>query len=656
MSSQHQPLPLLDSLVVSAHEDAALPIKVCAEHLALLGARMEPPREIVGPGKKDSLLAGELAMRLAAEAGGTANADEALDCAIWWQPPGESGPGAVGSEMVVQAISGLMALHGRDKRAPRRLGLDVASVAAGTIAAQGVLAALIAGRRGYKVRRVEASVLQAALTFLYHHLAIATCEQEFTFPTSGSAPGPPFCTADGQWVELEVLSGESWFAFWGQLGVARSELGVAWLPFVYRYLAGTCALPESLHLATRRHTLADIRRAADSSGVAICRVRTYPELLAEFRPPEDGSGQNVESGLRIGAPWVLTPAPPSAVCGSAPSSRQITAPLAGMRVVEVTSRLQGPLAGLLLGMLGADVIKVEPPGGDFGRHTPPLVGSVGAAYLAYNRGKQVIELDYKQAEGRARLAELVAEADVFLHNWRSSRAEQLGFDFERLSQSHPSLVYAHASAWGQTAEEPAPIAGDFLVQAHAASGYGLNPTDETPFPSRVTLVDVMGGLLACEGVLAGLYLRERTGRGCRVDTSLLAGAMALQSDVLKAAADGREWGRRSGRPLWGVLERPVETANGFIIMSLQDEQAHRRLSKVCGLGTSGNGGGVELICQRLRSRPAAEWESLLLEAGIPAAVVRTNLSSLPCDPRIAPLVERVENACWLPAAPWRFVE
>ena len=290
-----------------------------------------------------------------------------------------------------------------------------------------------------------------------------------------------------------------------------------------------------------------------------------------------------------------------------------------------------------------------------GRYGPPLAGTYGAAYLAYNRGKRVIDIDYKRPEGRAQIMELVNQADVFLHNWSPGRAEALGLDFPDLVRANPRLIYAHASGWGRTANAPARIAGDYLIQAYAACGDGLNPADEPPFPSRLTLVDVTGGLLACEGILAGLYLRERTGKGSRIETSLVAGAMAHQAHILKAIVNRQENGRYLGRPEWSPLDRPIETANGFLVLAIEDDQARQRLRTVCDLEDSAwEDPSEQIIAERLRSRPAAEWESLFLEAGIPAAAVRNNLASLPHDPRVVSLLERVNNACWMPAAPWQF--
>lgn len=646
---------LLDGFELTTESNAGMPTKICAEHLSLLGVgwKAEPiDKERDGTG---AVSVGKLVLRRKREiAGGSTPASE-IECIVGWQRPDRHKVDIASGEAIIQAVSGLMGVHGRDCLVPRRIGLEVASVASGLIMTQGLLAALIANSRGHKIRQVKTSVLQAALLFLHHHLAIATCDGEFPFRPLETGSGPPFLTADGHHVELEVLTGDAWFEFWKRLGVEPLKLaGEGWLPFVYRYLSGRCALPRALHEATERHTLLELRHAAQASGVVVCRVRTYSELLAELRWSDGVARKGTDFQPCLRAPWTIyqedgSPAlaPLTPVLGNAP--------LSGLRVIEVTSRLQGPMAGCLLRMLGADVIKIEPPGGDFGRISPPLAGKQGAAYLAYNHGKQIVEIDYKRPQGRDQIIDLVSNANIFLHNWRSGRAEKLGLDFEQFTKCNPRLVYAHASGWGRDGDEPCEIAGDYLVQAYAACGDGLNPKDEPPAPTRLTIIDAIGGLLACEGILAGVYLREQTGRGCRVDTSLLAGSLMLQSHVLKSMALRQETGRRMGRPLWGILDRPIKTAEGFLMLSIEDELTRKRSSEICGLTSPANDAMWDReIAERLFSRPAAEWESLLLEAGIPAAVVLTDLTKLPLDSRFKGLIERVEDACWSPTAPWQF--
>lgn len=577
----------LDGCAVVA---AAGPAARCAEHLATLGATATV-----------STLDGESALSLRADG-------HRVDGHIDWHPA------PAGAETVVQALTGLMAAHGRDPGVPRRSGVDLASFAAGVVATQGMLAALIAQRRGLPVAAVEVSVPGSALLLLNHHIAIATSGGEFPYRASGTG-GPPFRTADGYWVELEVLSGDDWARFWPRLGVADpSTVSAAWLPFVYRYLAGRCRLPDALPEAVARHNLLQVREAANACGIALSPVRYQPG------PP-----------LPL---WTLSPhAETDARVGRLDRpDRPDGAPLRGLRVVEISSRLQGPLASGLLRMLGAEVVKIEPPGGDFGRGSPPLAGEIGAAYLAYNHGKRVVELDYKRPAGRAELDELVAAADVFLHNWRPGRAESLGLDSADLAAHNPGLVYAYASGWGSAPDPPSAIAGDFLVQAYAGCGVALNPPGEPPFPSPLTLVDATGGLLACTGILAGLYLRERTGRGSRVDTSLLAGAQAL-----RAAASGR----------WGPLDRPIRTVDGYLAVDAVEAGTRLRLYRTCGAS------GEPTAVARLGERPAAHWAAVLREVGVPAAVVRADLAGLVRDPDLGGRLEPA-GACAIPGPPWRF--
>lgn len=586
---------VLAGVAVSPRGRPGRAVGTCAAHLAWLGAARRP--------------------------------EPAVGCVI-------GGPDGMDGEATAQAVTGLMAVHGRDRGVPRRLGLDVVSVASGIVASQGVLAALIARSRGRDVRGVEVSVLDAGLFLLNHHVTIATSGGDFPPHESGPAPGPPFATADGRWVEVEALSPEHWMAFWGRLGIVRKDVvGRAWLPYVLRYLAGRCALPAELHEATRRSTLAELRGAAESSGVALCPLRT---------------GTPVNGGPEAAPPWMISRHPEtptaSATTPASSASRPAAddAPLSGLRVVEATSRMQGPLAGLLLRMLGAEVVKVEPPGGDFGRGSRPLAGTTGAAYLAYNRGKSVVEIDYKSPAGRAEIADLAATADVFLHNWPPGRAGKLGLDAESLHRRNPRLVYAAASGWGGEPEPPSPIAGDYLVQAYAGCGERLNPPGEPPFPTRATIVDATGGLLACEGVLAGIHLRERTGRGSAVETSLLAGARALRA----AAPEGLGW---------DVLDGPLETVDGHLVVDAPDPAARRRLQQACGLDAGATGAvAVERIAGRLRELPAAVWEERLRDAGVPAARVCAELGELPEDPRMKGRLESVNGDCWAPGAPWRF--
>ena len=550
-----------------------------------------------------------------------------------------------GSEAAVQAVSGLMLVHGRDTGSPRRIGLEVASVTAGILASQAILAATIGAARGISITTVQTSVLEAALLLLSHRLAAATTGSEWVPVPPGPAPGPPFRSADGHWLELETLDASAWRAFWERLGAGDADLQWAWRLFRPRYFRGTCTLPAGLHETTRAHALADLAAAADACAVSLTRVRSYDEVLEE-------------PGFSAGHPVVrrLVPEPdphPGAANAAAGSRGEL--PLAGLRVVEATSRLQGPLAGRLLQTLGAHVVKIEPPGGDPSRTVPPAVGGDGTFFLSFNRGKEPVELDLARPEGRAELAGLIAGADVFLHNWRPGRAAGWGLEADDLAKVNPTLVYAHGSGWGELPGVSRLVGTDFLVQAYTGIGAGISPEGRPPLPSRALLTDYMGALMTCEAALTGLCLRTRTGCGHRVGGSLFGGAMALQAHVLEALAGGRESGRRRGRPLWTLLDHPLATADGHVVVSVEGPEDLHRLRRACDLApdTPAPAGIEALIAERIGGGVAADWVERIAAAGLPCGAVRADLATLPCDPRLAGLFEPLGGTAWAPIAPWR---
>lgn len=567
----------------------------------------------------------------------------AVDCTIsWFGPAGASFPHR-GSEATVQAISGMMAVHGWDSGYPRRLGLEMASVAAGILAANGVLAALIADQRGLEVPQVQTSVLQAGLLLVAHHMAAATAEGEPLLSPPGPDPGPPFRTVDNRWFEIEVFDPEGWKAFWGRLGASGADLGRAWTAFRARYYRGRCSLPAGLHQATGRRSLAEAIEAARASKVSLCPVRSYSEVLenpgwAQRHP--NAVGDVVEAPMHRSA--------------SSGGVGEASLPLKGVRVVEATSRMQGPLAGLLLQMLGAEVIRVEPPGGDIGRMVPPSCGEVGSFFQCYNRGKKSVELDLRNPSGRDDLLGLLADSDAFVHNWAPGRAATWKLEQPDVARANPRIVFAAASGWGECRDNEHLIGTDFLVQAFAGFGDGLNPVGDAPLTSRALLTDCMGALVTCEGVLAGLYLSLRSGRGVEVGTSLLDGAMASQVHVLEALASGGDRHRPGGRPVWGPLDRPIATQDGYLVLSADDSADYARVCHVCQVDLRGgrNPAVDQRLVQRLAAGRALRWEKLLADSDVPAAVVTTDLAQLACDERLRPVLEELSPTCVAPGTPW----
>jgi CoA:oxalate CoA-transferase len=298
-------------------------------------------------------------------------------------------------------------------------------------------------------------------------------------------------------------------------------------------------------------------------------------------------------------------------------------PLAGIRVVEATSRIQGPFAGMLLRLLGAGVVRVQPPEGDYGR-----------AAVTLHRGKDAVQLDLGAPAGRQMLIDLVDGADVFLHNWRPGKAAEWGLQFDDLARRRPGLVYAQATGWGDLPGTGHLLGTDFLVQARTGLGHGLRPEDEPPFPSRVILCDLFGALVTAEGVLAALYRRQRDGGSYEVGSSLAAGALSL--------LDGY-----AGRPRWGILEQPLATAAGLLSVTVDGDDDLRRAGAVCCVDPPG-------IAARLGEDTAERWEDVLNEAGVAAAVVGQDLAAVAADPRLVDLFEPVAGGGLAPRSPWTF--
>ncbi|MEU6483577.1 CoA transferase [Streptomyces sp. NPDC046887] len=538
-----------------------------------------------------------------------------------WAAPGT---GLV-DEATVQAATGIVAVHGRRDGAPRGLAADYTATATGLLTVQGVLAALVGQARGGSVRRVATRADLAGLLTVSQYLAAAGAEEG---EAAELAPGgPPFTSAEGTVFELETLDGAVWARFWRTLGAPEEAVRAGWRPFQFRYATACAPFPAELHATTARHTLAAVVQAAAEAGADVCRLRTLAERAAEH----DGQPPLRLSPLDAGRlPRLRVPSGGTfgGARGDVPGS-----PLAGLTVLEAGRRIQAPLAAHLLGLLGAEVIRIEPPGGDPLRGMPPTCSGISARWLALNRGKAAVEIDIKSPADRERLRELAAGADVFLHNWAPGTAARLGLDSGDLAGANPALVYAYTGGWDGRIDG-APMGTDFMVQARTGVGEAVRPEGEPPAPSLMTLLDVLGGLLGAQAVLAGLLLRERYGNGVgvRVDSSLLGAADLLTGPALRRVARGGSPRRPAG------FRAPLRTADGWIAPADASAPA-ARAHDLTGLAT---GDALALLGAR----------------GLAATRVTTDLAELPAPsgdgPHGAGAVGR--DALGAPAvpAPWAF--
>ena len=208
----------------------------------------------------------------------------------------------------------------------------------------------------------------------------------------------------------------------------------------------------------------------------------------------------------------------------------MSGPLAGIRVVEYAQYVAGPFAGSLLAELGAEVIKVEPPGGDSYRRVMPVASGVGRYFVPLNRGKRSVVLDLKTPEGLERSRALVATADIVLHNFRPNREISFGLAWECLRVLSPRVVAGVVTSFGPEGPLAGAPAYDLVAQARS----GLLTTNASPgdtVPTRaggLPMADLTAGFLLATGVLAALVRARETGVGERVEVPLLAAALAVQ--------------------------------------------------------------------------------------------------------------------------------
>ncbi|WP_227983683.1 CoA transferase [Nocardia spumae] len=429
-----------------------------------------------------------------------------------------SGPvrdSALTDETAVQAICGVMQVNGRRTGAPRGLELDYCATVAGVLGMTGLLASLLLPRRRL---RVQTSVAETALLGISQYLAAAGADDpEAVAPVPG---GPPFVSADGIRFEIESLLPEPWAAFWSALDADRNALRKGWRPFQFRYATAAAPMPEDLHRTTRSHTFAAISDAAARTGVSVCRL---------YAPSDPAT----PDPRLLAAPWSIADLAERRSVHRVSASGSATAPLAGLRVLEAGRRVQAPLAAHLLRLLGAEVTRIEPPGGDPLRDMPPCSGDISARWLALNRHKRALEFDIKSAADQDRLRELTAEYDVFLHNWAPGKAEQFGLRGRDLP---PGTVYLHTSGWSGADLTDLPPGTDFMVQARTGLAELVGPPDTPPAPTLMTVLDVLGGILGAQAAVIALLRRRATGIGVSAESSLLSASNTLRQHASGATA------------------------------------------------------------------------------------------------------------------------
>ena len=324
-------------------------------------------------------------------------------------------------------------------------------------------------------------------------------------------------------------------------------------------------------------------------------------------------------------------------------------PLEGCRVIELAHVMAGPVCGLMLADMGADVIKVEKPQGDDTRRmVPPTIEGESAAFLMMNRNKRGVALDLKVPEGREALRRLLKDADVVIENYRKGTMEKLGLGYEALKAENPGLIYAEISGFGRTG--PYADRGGFDLIAQGMSGL-MSITGEAegrpPVKVGAPVSDITAGILGAMGVAAAYAQKLRTGQGCRVDTSLFEAAIThtyWQSAI--AFATGTPPGAMGSAHPLNAPYQAFRTADGWINIGAANQRNWERLTVLLGSPELASDPrfitNVERMAHRreleeeltpyFATRTTADWLAVMEEGGLPAGPV-LNVAEMHADPQ-----------------------
>ncbi|TQJ23119.1 crotonobetainyl-CoA:carnitine CoA-transferase CaiB-like acyl-CoA transferase [Micromonospora sp. A202] len=318
--------------------------------------------------------------------------------------------------------------------------------------------------------------------------------------------------------------------------------------------------------------------------------------------------------------------------------QQSTGPLAGLLVADFSRILAGPYATMLLADLGAQVIKVESPGGDDTRTwMPPTRNGVSTYYLGINRNKRSVALDLKKPDDVAAAQELARRADVMIENFRPGGLARFGLDYDSVAASNNRIVYASISGFGTGAGRDFP-GYDLMVQAISGLMSLTGDPDGSPYRAGISVFDVMAGLHANIGILAALRHRGETGRGQHVEVNLLSSALSGLVNHSSGYVAGGTVPFRMGNAHPSLFPyEPLPTADGELIVIAGNDGQFRKLCQVLDLPelpddprfgrnqdrTANREELRPLLVQRLAQRTKDEWFRDLLAAGVPCAPINT---------------------------------
>ena len=313
-------------------------------------------------------------------------------------------------------------------------------------------------------------------------------------------------------------------------------------------------------------------------------------------------------------------------------------PLDGVRVVDLTRVLAGPFASMLLADMGAEVIKIEPPGGDPVRQQGTLIDGFSAYFASFNRNKKSVVLDLRSEEGKERLGQLIASADVLVENFRPGVLAKMGFGPERLDALNPRLVVGSVTGYGADGPYADRPVFDFITQAMSGFMAVTGEADGDPMRTGLPITDLVGGLYCAFGIVNALRARDLNGTGQHVDAAMMSGIMSFMAYLASEQLATGQHPPRSGNDHPLVAPYGLFAArDGQVAVAPSNDAVLRKFLTVLGLGHVMEDARFDTNAKRIARRAElrqlietqmcataqAEWIDRLNAAGVPSGRVQT---------------------------------
>lgn len=315
-------------------------------------------------------------------------------------------------------------------------------------------------------------------------------------------------------------------------------------------------------------------------------------------------------------------------------------PLSDVLVVDLSRVLAGPHCTMILGDLGATVIKVEHPGDgdDTRRFGPPYIAGESAYYLGLNRNKYGITLDFNEPEGKERLLNLIRKATVLVQNFRPGSLDRKGLGYEDLRKINPGLIYCSISGYGHSGPRRDLPGYDYIAQAESGMMSITGEVDGDPMPVGAPIEDISTGMYAAIAILAALRERERTGKGQHIDLSLFECAVTMLANIASNHLISGEEATRHGNAHANIVPyQSFHTRDGFIAIACGNDKLYRDLCHLLerdelasdprfetnSLREKNRDALIPLLQDILLTRDTGDWLALLRGAGIPSAPIHT---------------------------------